>query len=88
MLRYEDLIMKPAETLASVLKYLGLSCTSSQIEEMIQRASQDTAELQGHRTSKDVKSSIGRWHHDLDLAKQALCQEVFGDLLQKFGYTL
>ncbi len=87
LLRYEDLILHPAETLKALLEYLGLDNSPSAVEGIFQRASGDTPELQWHRTSQDPRASIGRWKRDLSPEMQALCHEVFTDILEEFGYT-
>jgi hypothetical protein len=86
LLRYEDLITKPVETLSALLESLALSGTSSTIEGMLRRASQEIPGMQELRTSSDPQESIGRWRRDLDPALQAVCQEAFGDILEEFGY--
>jgi hypothetical protein len=87
LLRYEDLILRPIETLTSLLEYLNLEPTPLVVERMIQRASEETSGMRQHRTSPDPEKSIGRWRRDLDPSLQAVCQEAFGDVLQEFGYT-
>jgi hypothetical protein len=54
---------------------------------MLRRATVDTPELAGHRTSDNARASIGRWRNELDLETQLLCERVFGDLLKEFGYS-
>jgi len=87
LLRYEDLILRPIETLDVLLNYLGLAPTPATVEGMIERASEETLLMREHRTSPDPEKSIGRWWRDLDPSLQAVCQEAFGDVLQGFGYT-
>jgi len=86
LLRYEDVIMRPKETLGSVLEYLDLDPTSSMIEGMIRAASEETLDMRKHRTSSNIESSVGRWRRDLIVSLQVACQEAFGDVLEKFGY--
>lgn len=87
LLRYEDLILRPVETLSTLLEYLGLDLAPSTVEGMIQRASEETPSMRQHRTSPDPEESIGRWRHDLDPSLQAVCQEAFGDILEELGYA-
>ncbi len=87
LLRYEDLILQPAETLNNLLEYLDLEPKPSLIENMILGASEETRVTQEHRTSLNPRKSIGRWRHDLDPSLQSACQEAFSDLLEEFGYT-
>jgi Sulfotransferase family len=86
LLRYEDLVLRPIETLQALLEYLALDSTSRTVEGMIQRASADTSELQEHKSSSDPKASIDRWKRELDTSMQAVCREAFGDILNEFGY--
>lgn len=86
LLRYEDLISRPVETLSALLHYLSLESKPSTVEGMIQRASEETPGMQTHRTSPNSEKSIGRWRRDLDPSLQAVCQEAFGDILEEFGY--
>jgi hypothetical protein len=88
LLRYEDLIIRPVETLGALLEYLDLNPSSSTIERMIQRASQEAPGMQEHRTSAEPGKSIGRWRRDLDPSLQAVCQEAFTDILEEFGYVV
>ena len=39
-----------------------------------------------HRTSNDPRASIGRWRRE-QRALQELCQEVFREPLEEFGYS-
>jgi hypothetical protein len=87
LVRYEDLILSPVTTLSNILEYLGLENTPAIVEKMIKTSSQDTPQLQEHRTTSDPKSSIGRWKQDLNASMQAVCQESFGELLEEFGYN-
>jgi hypothetical protein len=83
LVRYEDLILEPTRTLRGLLEYLSLDTSTASIEELLESARPDTAELQQHRTAPDVEASIGRWRRDLDPVAQAICQEAFGDILEK-----
>jgi hypothetical protein len=86
LVRYEDLMLQPAGTLNKVLNYLGLESSPLLVEDMLRRAMVDTPEQEAHRTSESTRTSIGRWRDDLDSDSRALCEQVFGDLLQEFGY--
>jgi hypothetical protein len=86
LLRYEDLVRSPIESLRGTLEYLGLDASLSTINGIIQRASEETPVQRGHRTSPDAEMSVGRWHHDLDASLKAACDEVLGDLQKELGY--
>jgi len=88
LLRYEDLVLRPQEALTSIMKYLEVDYDSATIRLMLQTAMEKATELQHqHKTSTSLKASIGRWQRDLDPLLQALCQDVFGDVLEGFGYV-
>ena len=86
LVRYEDLILRPTETIAGILSYLGFGEERSEVEELLKSASTDTPELQGHRTSESAAASIGRWRNDLDDSSKQQCDVVFGDALREFVY--
>ncbi len=88
LVRYEDLVLQPTETLQKVLSYLELESGNLLIEDMLRRALVDTPELEAHRTSGTVRASIARWREDLDSDSKLLCEQVFGDSLKEFGYSL
>jgi hypothetical protein len=87
LVRYEDLILNPVDTLGSFLEYLGLDSAGSTVESLLRKASEETWDMQHHRTISDPEMSIGRWRRDLDPSLQVVCQEVFGDVLEEFGYS-
>ena len=88
LLRYEDLILRPHETVKSLLEYLHLNFYSlSEVDDMIQRALIETPELHRHKTIGNGRESIGRWRREMDDRMQVLCNEALGDILLKFGYT-
>lgn len=86
LVRYEELILRPTETIEQILTYLGLEGGLPAAEDLLQRALIDTPELKGHRTSESAASSIGRWRHDLEASSRRQCAVVFGEALREFGY--
>jgi hypothetical protein len=98
LLRYEDLVYKPRETLTALLEYLELDASEATVEHMLAVGEQSAAVLpgtsiapeefvNGHRTTEDLKSSIGRWKQERDADFRALCNEVFSEALGVFGYA-
>jgi tRNA-dihydrouridine synthase len=88
LIRYEDLIQSPGETLRGLLAYLNLDHDDATINGMIGRAAEENPEMLRHRTSGEVSSSIGRWRQSLDPDLREACQEIFGDVLEQFGYEV
>jgi hypothetical protein len=87
LVRYEDLVTYPRETMTGLLRYLDLDHSPETLDGLLHRASEETSELKQHKTSSSATSSIGRWKRDLTPPLQALCWKTVGDVLQKFGYT-
>jgi len=86
LLRYEDLILRPTETLTGLLTYLGLDASPGTVAGMLERASQDNEQMQRHRTSESPAQSIGRWKRDLTPELQESARSVLGDVLKTLGY--
>lgn len=87
LVRYEDLILHPSETLASALDYLSLDRSAETVTNMLARARAPLPELDRHRTSRDAVSSIGRWRREMAPRLQETSQRALGDVLRAFGYT-
>jgi hypothetical protein len=88
LIRYEDLITKPQETLQGVLAYLELDASDATIAGMLERASAENPEMKRHLTSSDVSTSLGRWKTSLTPELQTVANSAFGDVLQQFGYQI
>jgi sulfotransferase family protein len=87
LVRYEDLIHSPAETLARVLGHLGLGCERRRTRALLATAGTETEEMLAHRTSTDAAASVGRHVSDLDADALAVAEEVFAPALAAFGYA-
>lgn len=87
LVRYEDLILKPAETLTAIFDYLGVDSSPKCVEAVLRAASVDNKEMQEHRTVTDITKSVGRWRRDLSPAMRKKCNAVFGDFMRRFGYA-
>ncbi len=88
LIRYEDLLQHPAETLRDILTYLELDADETIINGILERGTQESPEMRRHLTSSEVSTSIGRWRSSLDPGLQRACNEVFGDVLTQFGYAV
>jgi hypothetical protein len=96
LVRYEDLVLQPTETLEAMLSYLGVDASPETVDRVLAKGSElvlnlpgsayEISEIQQHRTIPDPKSTIGRWCQNGDSSFQALAQEVFGEALATFGY--
>jgi hypothetical protein len=87
LVRYEDLIMEPQESLSRILDYLHVDHGDAIVQTMLRQASEDTPELKRHRTSNAPRDSIGRWKRDMDTDTIKRFDALFGNLLQEVGYS-
>jgi hypothetical protein len=85
LLRYEDFVQSPRDTVADLLAYLGLDDSSATIGAMLE--SVGAPDTRGHRTVADPRESIGRWQRDLSPELQEACAVALGPSLEAFGYT-
>jgi hypothetical protein len=86
LLRYEDLLLKPRQTLRSVLAYLDLDRGPDVLELLLDQP-EDHARSFRHGTSVSTRESIGRWRKDLEPSLRPVCQETFEEVLATFGYS-
>jgi hypothetical protein len=87
LVRYEDLILSPEETLTGIFRYLNLDNSQEAIARILEKASADTPYTQWHQTSSSAKDSIGRWRQDLEPSLQKVCNQVLAKTLREFGYS-
>jgi hypothetical protein len=85
LVRYEDLVNNPMETLDSMLEYLALDRRSEIVERMVGSAFQNPR-FDCHRTSRSVEESVGRWRSELPPSLRRVCHEAFGRVLAELGY--
>jgi hypothetical protein len=85
LVRYEDLIRSPTEQIRAMLDALDLDSTANIVDAMVKAGNEATADVNAHRTSPDVGSSIGRWKRDLEPRVQKMCDESFDGLLDELG---
>jgi sulfotransferase family protein len=87
LVRYEDLIQKPAEVLEGVVTYLGLDAEPKDVEGMVAALFEEGTAAELHRTTSEASASIGRWRHDLDADTQREFTDALRRELEMFGYT-
>lgn len=84
LLRYEDLIREPVETLEPLLEFVGLDPAGAPA--MVERASVSTGGMEHHMTAPSADASIGRWAKDLDPELAERCDAILSPLVADFGY--
>jgi hypothetical protein len=88
LVRYEDMILQPRETLLMITKFLGLDDSPGVIEQVLKETQKDTPNLKQHRTTDDAAQSIGRWKHDLNPKIAELYKTRFGEEMRELGYEI
>jgi hypothetical protein len=97
LVRYEDLVLQPRETVTAMLEYVGIDASSERVGDVLDHGSEqvltlpgfsyEPSEIASHRTAPDLKATIGRWEEESDESFRALSEEVFGEALREFGYS-
>jgi hypothetical protein len=85
LLRYEDLVRSPDETLYALAGYLGLK---EEFELEAPAGAHARSDLEEHRTTASGEESIERWRRDLPAPLVERCNARFADALRLFGYPL
>jgi hypothetical protein len=86
LLRYEDLVLEPRQTLAGILGFLGVDAEPETVAATLEVANRPNELLDGHRTVSDPAQTIGRWRRDLPADLAAECNEILAPVLDTFGY--
>ncbi|MFN3240796.1 MAG: sulfotransferase family protein [Planctomycetota bacterium] len=81
--RYEDLVLHEPRTVAELLRFCELSDDPA-VHEFLTRKSGEV--FAAHGTSKDPKSSIGRWRDALDEQQLAIVERTQRAMLDELGY--
>jgi hypothetical protein len=88
LVRYEDLIRSPEDTLAAVLAYLEVTVDAGTVRRMIEDAKneQPPKAKSFHQTSSSDEDSIGRWKRDMSAERVVACAIAFDEILVELGY--
>ncbi|PLY14738.1 MAG: hypothetical protein C0631_09440 [Sedimenticola sp.] len=86
LVRYEDLINDPLNTLKVIFDFLSLTTNHTTINSIVDSISNSTQNRHGHITSGSISKSISRWRQELSPEQQLLYADVFRQQLSLFGY--
>ena len=88
LLRYEDLIADPHESLARVFDHFGADSSDVTVAGVVERGARlEQARRDWHVTSADANRSVGRWREELSPSLQRACNEAFAPAMEVFGYA-
>jgi hypothetical protein len=85
LVRYEDLVSRPTESLIALLRHLDLDSSTETVNRMLHMAAEEGADSREHTTSESLERSVGRWRDDPEDFR-ASSQDAFRDVLREFGY--
>jgi hypothetical protein len=86
LVRYEDLLTEPEQTLKGIFEFVGIAASPDAVRETLERARSEAPNMDHHRTARDPASTIGRWREDLSADLIAGCAESLDPVLEAFGY--
>ncbi len=84
LIRYEDLVRQPVETLEPLLDFAGLDRSAA--ASMLERAAVPTEGMDHHMTAPSAAASVGRWRRDLEPHLVERCDELLTPVVAEFGY--
>lgn len=83
VVRYEDLVTAPDQTMAGVFRFLGL-----QPDGAARDARREAEIFAVHGTASSVQDSIGRWRRDLSDEEKDHANRELATLIERFGYPV
>ncbi len=86
LVRYEDLILAPEQTVAGLIAYLGVEDSPGAGRAMVASLALHDEGSEIYRTTPSPEESIGRWRGDLSPAVREECDRIFAPVLELFGY--
>jgi hypothetical protein len=86
--KYEDLILNTNSEIKRILDYLEIESTTSVISAIIKSVFSIDSSISIHQTTKDPKTSVGRWKTDMNEELKAHCRIKLGSTLESFGYDV
>jgi len=86
LVKYEDVVLKPTETLTRVFTELRLDASDRAVQIALDETNTNAARRAGHLTAKDPVTSIGRWKHDLPVKLHDAFRAHLDDYNVAMGY--
>jgi Sulfotransferase family len=86
LVRYEDLLLEPEETLGGICEFVGIDASEEAVAATLESARSRSPNMDHHRTAKDPAATVNRWVDDLPEDLIEVCAEVLDEPLEAFGY--
>jgi hypothetical protein len=86
LVRYEDLMREPAQTLSGLFEYIGVDAGAETVGRVAAAREEARPGMSEHRTTPDPEASIGRYARDLDPALLEECERRLGESIAILGY--
>jgi Sulfotransferase family len=89
LVKYEDLVLDTERALKSLFQALGVDSSPAAIRYILRMVQGvDQKRVDSHMTASNGADSVGRFKGDLDPGLRQVCDQVFGEALEGFGYPL
>lgn len=86
LIRYEDLLTEPEQTLERAFEFVGVDHSPAVVDRTLKRAHDESPSMDHHRTATDPAATIGRWREDLSPELIDECAAALDEVLGEFGY--
>lgn len=86
VLRYEDLVLRPADVLPPLLRFLDIDATEKSQEMMMEPIKSGDLQSRMHITAGSKNASIGRWKTGLGEKERNLFND-HSEVLERLGYA-
>ncbi len=87
LVRYEELLARPVETLGELLGSMGLSVGDEDLQKVVARQSFSANPREERGSGKVVRAATpGLWREHMTPAEQQLVSELLGEKLEELGY--
>lgn len=87
LVRYEDLVTRPAEEVRRICEYLGVAFGKELVDAVVTALFSPDVNRSQHRTTSSAQASVGRWRTDMPRKLQEHCNQQLGYALAAFGYV-
>ena len=87
LVRYEDLVRRPARTLSGICEYLDVDGSLAELVLQDAVTSQKEGARTRHPTAPSPEASIGRWKTSLDPGLRTVAAEALEPFLEPLGYA-